>query len=120
MANAAPALSFHQKNGVLKFDSGKVDLSYLLEFPILSDYCRVMGHGEEKYGRSNYVMHDDVNRITAALLRHLSAFHGGEKIDPDSGINHLAHVIANAAILSIIPTENSNGTSSEESSSKDD
>ena len=93
--------------GVTKFDHGKPDLSYLLEFPIFTDYCRVMQSGEAKYGRDNFKLHDNPNRIVAALLRHLSALHNGEKTDPDSGIDHLAHVIANAAILSIIPTEKS-------------
>jgi hypothetical protein len=92
-------------NAVKKFDEGKPDMSYLLEFPVFLDFCRVMTLGEKKYGRDNYQLYDDVIRIEAAMMRHLSAWHNGEKIDPESGVTHLAHIIANAAILSTISTE---------------
>ena len=33
----------------------------------------------------------DWTRVSSAVLRHLSAWHGGEDIDPESGLSHLAH-----------------------------
>lgn len=35
----------------------------------------------------------------SATLRHLAAWRSGEDIDPESGRSHLAHIMANAAIL---------------------
>lgn len=56
--------------------------------------------GALKYGRSNWrgtgvkasVYYD-------AIRRHLAAWFEGEDFDPDSGLSHLCHILANAAIL---------------------
>jgi hypothetical protein len=40
-----------------------------------------------------------VDRYYAAALRHLPAWRGGEELDPESGLTHLAHALANAAFL---------------------
>lgn len=56
--------------------------------------------GMLKYGRSNWraagirwtIYYD-------AIMRHLQAIHEGENIDPDSGLPHMAHVLACAAII---------------------
>ena len=88
------------KEPVKKNDAGKPDLSYLMDFSEFNiDLCRVFTHGERKYGRNNYEKHDDPNRLVAAALRHLMSWHNGEIIDPDSGIDHLAHATANLAIM---------------------
>ena len=38
-------------------------------------------------------------RYYAALLRHINLWRLGERIDPDSGLHHLAHAICNVAFL---------------------
>ncbi|RKZ84569.1 MAG: hypothetical protein DRQ39_08195 [Gammaproteobacteria bacterium] len=87
-------------NGVKKFDEGKPDLSYITDAPVaMEGFARVMKLGESKYGRSNWKLHDDSNRLIAALLRHLMAWQNGEKIDPESNLSHLHHVVANAVML---------------------
>jgi len=56
--------------------------------------------GATKYGRSNW-------RATGvrasiyydAIVRHLTAWFEGEDIDPDSGLPHMAHLLASAAII---------------------
>lgn len=56
--------------------------------------------GALKYGRSNW-------RATGvrasiyydAIQRHLNAWFEGEDIDPDSGLPHMAHLLASAAII---------------------
>lgn len=83
-----------------KNDLGKVDLSYLMDAPIaMESLCCVMQSGESKYGRDNWKAHDNPKRLTAALLRHLMAWQNGEEVDPESGLNHLAHVLANSVMM---------------------
>ena len=56
--------------------------------------------GALKYGRANW--RETGVRFTIyydALRRHLDALYEGEDIDPDSGLPHLAHILACAAIL---------------------
>lgn len=57
-------------------------------------------HGAMKYGAFNW-RSSGIESLTyvAALMRHLDAWRAGEDIDPDSGESHLAHIMANCAIL---------------------
>lgn len=62
--------------------------------------ARVMQLGANKYGEANW--RDKKPRITVyveAAMRHLLAYLDGQNIDPESGESHLAHAMANAAIL---------------------
>jgi hypothetical protein len=56
--------------------------------------------GAEKYGAFNW-RENGVNATTyvGAMLRHLNAWRDGENNDPESGVSHLAHIIASANIL---------------------
>lgn len=61
---------------------------------------QVMKGGADKYGRYNW---RDA-KISAsvyfdATLRHLCAWWGGAENDPESGLPHLAHVIANMTLV---------------------
>jgi hypothetical protein len=60
----------------------------------------VMAHGAAKYGRYNW-REDNITRSTYqnAALRHLLADIDGERLDPESGFPHWAHVMANAAVV---------------------
>ncbi|MDE3023206.1 MAG: hypothetical protein KGI54_15380 [Pseudomonadota bacterium] len=56
--------------------------------------------GALKYGRNNFrAVGVRASVYTSALLRHLMAYYEGEDIDPESGISHLGHILACAAIL---------------------
>jgi hypothetical protein len=56
--------------------------------------------GALKYGRSNYrAIGVRASIYYDALIRHLHKWFEGEDIDPDSGLPHLAHVLACAGIL---------------------
>lgn len=59
----------------------------------------VLGHGASKYGARNWEHGLDRGRVVAALLRHITAWMGGEDTDPDSGLPHTWHALTNAAIL---------------------
>ena len=82
-------------------DAGKsrVDL-----IPILAteELGRVMGYGAEKYGVNNWTQHAGRwawTQLTASALRHIYVWMRGEDNDPESGLNHLAHALANLAML---------------------
>ncbi len=75
----------------------------LVQFKALDQYVDILELGAKKYGDHNWklVMEkpDGKDRYFNALMRHVLAWKQGEKIDPESGLNHLAHVICNAAFL---------------------
>lgn len=47
--------------------------------------------GAEKYGKHNYRNGYEWSKNYNALQRHLHAFWGGEDLDPESGMPHMAH-----------------------------
>lgn len=63
--------------------------------------ARAMQHGVDKgYPAWDWVGLDGwPDMYYSALLRHLLAWRRGEAIDPESGLSHLDHVLACAAIL---------------------
>lgn len=72
----------------------------LLPFESLEEIARVLTYGAIKYAPDNWKKVPDAQaRYEAALLRHFSAHKRGEKIDPESGLSHLAHVGCNALFL---------------------
>lgn len=69
----------------------------LLSPRLLLDAGLVMGFGSKKYGEKNFLGLEK-HRVVAALGRHLMEYSlGGE--DSDTGLSHLAHIVANAVIL---------------------
>ena len=53
---------------------------------------KVLTYGAKKYADNNWQKvepYDD--RYYAAALRHITAWRSGEKLDPETGIHHLAH-----------------------------
>ena len=82
-------------------DSGKsrVDL-----IPVLAteELGRVMAYGAEKYSIHNWAKHAgrwSWSQLIASALRHIYAWMRGEDDDKESGLNHLAHAMANLAML---------------------
>ena len=56
------------------------------------EVVKVLTYGAAKYGANNWSQLEDLeSRYLAAALRHISAHRRGEKIDPESGLPHLAH-----------------------------
>ena len=61
---------------------------------------KVFELGAKKYGRFNWRLHSvSATVYYDASWRHLSAWFEGEDIDPESGVSHLAHVMACMTIL---------------------
>ena len=81
-----------------KLDTGKPAIS-LIPTSALNEEARVLMMGVEKYGKGNWRKGMAWSRLIDASLRHLTAYYGGEDIDPESGLSHLAHVRCNMAFL---------------------
>ncbi len=78
---------------------GKAPLEYI-PLTVLPDWAKVHKHGADKYGIRNW-RQDEIlmSTYTGAILRHLMAWANGEDLDPDSGLNHLYHVMACCAAV---------------------
>jgi hypothetical protein len=80
-----------------KFDSEKLDWT-LMPWKELEQTLEVLEFGAKKYSRDNW-KHVEPARYEKAAMRHLISYVTGEKIDPESGKSHLAHLICNALFL---------------------
>jgi hypothetical protein len=59
----------------------------------LREVARVYGVGAIKYEPRNWERGYDWNLSYSALQRHVTAFWGGQDVDPESGLHHLAHAV---------------------------
>lgn len=76
----------------IKHDSEKPDMS-LLSSIALTEVAKVMTFGKKKYTAHNWRGGFIWSRPLAAAARHLYAYIGGEDLDPETGLSHLAHAI---------------------------
>ena len=72
----------------------------LISPPAMFALARILGFGSKRYGDRNWELGIKYGRVMAALQRHLLAWWGGEDLDPETGENHLHHVLCNAMFLS--------------------
>lgn len=96
------------KNGELgiKFDEKKLRWD-LLPFREVEQVVKILTFGAEKYADDNWKHIPDLQkRYFAAAMRHLSAWIQGEKLDKESGQNHLSH--AACCILFTLWKDNEN------------
>ena len=74
-----------------KNDSGKLRWQFL-PWCQVEEVARVMDFGARKYAPDNWQKVPDArNRYFDAAIRHIIAWRGGEKKDPETGYHHLAH-----------------------------
>lgn len=66
----------------------------------LAELARLYGFGAAKYEAHNFRKGYEWSKSYAALQRHANAFWGGEDIDPESGLPHMASVAFHAFALS--------------------
>lgn len=75
----------------MKYDTEKGEYGLLPPFA-LDDIVNVLTFGAKKYSRDNWRhVEDGSRRYFDAMERHIWAWKRGEKNDPETGINHLAH-----------------------------
>lgn len=86
------------KEGI-KHDKGKNRLD-LIPISAIEGLGDVLTYGSSKYGDHNWKeVENGSERYYAALLRHLFAYRKGEIYDPETGLHHMKHVLANAAFI---------------------
>jgi len=61
--------------------------------------ARVLTYGAQKYDSDNWRRGFNYSVPYASLMRHLTAWQDGEDCDPESGLSHLDHAMANLAML---------------------
>lgn len=76
-----------------KHDNGKPRWS-LVPAGVMRDVIAVLEFGARRYAVNNWMRIDDPGtRYYDAAMRHIDAWRGGERVDGDSGLPHLAHAI---------------------------
>lgn len=88
-------MSRKAKEAGIKHDEGKLEY-HLLPWTALEQVVRVMMMGRDKYGAFNWKNGISSTRYFDAGLRHAVARFKGQTQDPESHLDHLAHVAANA------------------------
>jgi len=63
----------------------------LLPLVAVDQLIGVLEYGAKKYAAENWRKCEDIDRYYNAALRHLFAWKRGERIDPESGLPHMAH-----------------------------
>ena len=61
--------------------------------------AEVLTYGATKYVDRNWEKGMDIGRVEGSLRRHLAAYRLGEVNDPESGLHHLKHALANLAFM---------------------
>lgn len=83
-----------------RFNNGKPDLVYLLDFPeAIRELTEVAEYGANKYSKHNWKKGLKVRSVASSLLRHLAAYIDGEDVDEESGLPHTGAVVWNAMVL---------------------
>lgn len=104
LATAAPSGSnllqpYPDNNPKSVVGASKVPL-WLLPFPALIEMAKAFADGVKKYNPFNWRKTPVAASVyISAIQRHLGAWTDGEDLASDSGVSHLAHIMAGCAIL---------------------
>lgn len=90
-------LEYRLVDSFMKFDKGKLRYG-LIPPQATKAIAQVLTYGAKKYKPNNWQL-GEPDRYVDALYRHLEAWRAGEKLDPESGLSHLAHAITNISFL---------------------
>ena len=84
--------------GGRKLDADKPAMELLSPIAI-EELTKVLAFGAKKYSANNWRSGLAWTRVIAAILRHTFAYLRGETHDPETGLSHMAHVLAEAMFL---------------------
>ena len=85
-------------NSGVKHDSGKPEPA-LIPAEAIIGAAKGLSYGKNKYGADNFKGGLEHRRLYNSLMRHILAMLSNEDTDPESGIEHIDLVLANAAML---------------------
>jgi hypothetical protein len=88
---------FHFKGGI-RLNDNKIRYD-LCPAIAQKEYAKVWTEGLKKYPAKNWEKGFPFSEVIASAMRHLEAMRLGEMIDPEDGLLHSAHLMANAAML---------------------
>lgn len=97
-----------QDTGAMKFDDDKISYA-LVPQEAVDELAKVLNFGAGKYTPHNWRKGLKYSRCYDAMLRHLFAWWGGEDIDKESGLSHLAHAMCCLSFLITYQTDGSEG-----------
>ena len=72
----------------------------LVNFPSLEPLVKVLEYGCIKYEPYNWMKGLDKTEILESMARHLFALISGEKVDKESRLEHIGHIMCNAMFYS--------------------
>lgn len=84
----------------MRANGGKAQLSFV-PLEAMEGMARALEFGARKYARDNYRQGLVMSEVIDSLLRHVMAYNQGEHLDPESGLSHVDHILANAAFLAV-------------------
>jgi len=87
------------KNHGLRCNDGKLKWSYV-HFGALEPMVKVLMFGAQKYEPFNWQKGLKKDEILESIQRHLAKLIDGEQNDPESGLNHIGHIMCNAMFWS--------------------
>lgn len=83
----------------VKKDEGKPRWE-LVPFDAIRGVVEILTFGAKKYAARNWERGIAYGRVFGAIMRHLTAWWGGENLDPESGKSHLDHAMCELMFLS--------------------
>ena len=85
-------------NGFVKYDTEKDDPT-LVEPSFITGVAHILTLGARKYSPDNWKKCEEPVTYEKSLMRHIYAYLGGEKNDPETGKSHLLHAACNLMFL---------------------
>jgi len=82
----------------IRFDEGKPRFDLIPAYSIF-EIAKVFTIGEAKYCARNWEKGMPWGKVVGAILRHVFRWMGGEDLDPESGLHHMAHAAWGCMVL---------------------
>ncbi len=83
-----------EKQEATRYNEGKPRIGLIPPVATL-EIAKVFTMGAEKYGEHNWEKGQPEEQVLSSCLRHINAYQRRETNDPESGLHHLAHAVAN-------------------------
>lgn len=82
----------------IKYDQDKPDMS-LISSIALNKLAMVLTAGKHKYAAHNWRKGIEISRLISAAMRHIAAYNGGEDLDYETGLPHIAQAMCNCMFI---------------------